>query len=207
MTKNRFSSAFTIVELLIVVVVIAILAAITIVSYNGIQARSQNAAIATELKQNTKTIMNAAIEPSSYLPVAVKATGLDALKLDMSKYKVVTYCATATDYVLLLELTNGKNYYQKNGEAMVNDDAIDSFQPCLTAGISSAQTTYLNLPASCATENGTCNFSGTATIVFGSAAQGRFNRALNRTSPVTCNNATFGDPAPTFPKACYVYPN
>lgn len=36
----RNKSGFTIVELLIVVVVIAILAAITIVSYNGIQARA-----------------------------------------------------------------------------------------------------------------------------------------------------------------------
>lgn len=37
-------NGFTIVELLIVVVVIAILAAITIVSYNGIQARAYTAA-------------------------------------------------------------------------------------------------------------------------------------------------------------------
>ncbi len=36
-------TGFTIVELLIVIVVIAILAAITIVAYNGIQARSRNA--------------------------------------------------------------------------------------------------------------------------------------------------------------------
>ena len=39
------SSAFTIVELLIVIVVIAILAAITIIAYNGLQARSRDAAL------------------------------------------------------------------------------------------------------------------------------------------------------------------
>lgn len=33
---------FTIVELLIVIVIIAILATVTIVSYNGIQARAKN---------------------------------------------------------------------------------------------------------------------------------------------------------------------
>lgn len=41
---NRKDQGFTIVELLIVVVVIAILAAITIVSYNGITTRANSAA-------------------------------------------------------------------------------------------------------------------------------------------------------------------
>lgn len=40
MTKSK--SGFTIVELLIVIVVIAILAAVTIVAFNGIQARTRN---------------------------------------------------------------------------------------------------------------------------------------------------------------------
>ncbi|MCA9336117.1 prepilin-type N-terminal cleavage/methylation domain-containing protein, partial [Candidatus Saccharibacteria bacterium] len=39
--KNK-KTGFTIVELLIVIVVIAILAAITIVAYNGIQQRSRD---------------------------------------------------------------------------------------------------------------------------------------------------------------------
>ena len=40
---------FTIVELLIVIVVIAILAAITIVAFNGIQQRAKNSAIQADL--------------------------------------------------------------------------------------------------------------------------------------------------------------
>ena len=47
---------FTIVELLIVVVVIAILAAITIVSYNGIQERARVAAISDGLKSIEKSM-------------------------------------------------------------------------------------------------------------------------------------------------------
>lgn len=44
------TKGFTIVELLIVVVVIAILAAITIVSYNGIQNRAHDSAVQSDLK-------------------------------------------------------------------------------------------------------------------------------------------------------------
>jgi len=43
MKKWAKQKGFTIVELLIVIVVIAILAAITVVAYNGIQTRSENA--------------------------------------------------------------------------------------------------------------------------------------------------------------------
>jgi len=43
-TTPRRSNGFTIVELLIVIVVIAILAAISIVAYNGIQQRANNSA-------------------------------------------------------------------------------------------------------------------------------------------------------------------
>ena len=43
------SPAFTIVELLIVIVIIAILAAITIISYNGITNRTKESSLKTEL--------------------------------------------------------------------------------------------------------------------------------------------------------------
>ncbi len=48
---------FTIVELLIVVVVIAILAAITVVSFNGIQQRSYNSAMLTAAKQSYTALL------------------------------------------------------------------------------------------------------------------------------------------------------
>ncbi len=48
---------FTIVELLIVIVVIAILAAISLVAYNGIQERARNTKINQDLASLQKAIM------------------------------------------------------------------------------------------------------------------------------------------------------
>ncbi|MFZ1301435.1 MAG: NHL repeat-containing protein [Candidatus Microsaccharimonas sp.] len=57
MRKNEHQQAgFTIVELLIVVVVIAILAAIAIVSYNGIQKRATESTMKNDLQGNAVTL-------------------------------------------------------------------------------------------------------------------------------------------------------
>jgi len=55
-TRLRHTKGFTIVELLIVIVVIAILAAITIVSYNGIQRRASNTNVLTSVSNWEKII-------------------------------------------------------------------------------------------------------------------------------------------------------
>jgi len=53
---KKTTSGFTIVELLIVIVVIGILAAITIVAYSGIQARSRDAARKNDLAGAVKAL-------------------------------------------------------------------------------------------------------------------------------------------------------
>jgi len=53
---RKATSGFTIVELLIVIVVIAILAAISIVAYNGIQDRARLAKVQSDLKAGVKLI-------------------------------------------------------------------------------------------------------------------------------------------------------
>lgn len=50
-------SGFTIVELLIVIIVIAILAAISVVAYNGIQTRAQNTQVVSGVNQYVKAIL------------------------------------------------------------------------------------------------------------------------------------------------------
>lgn len=57
--KQKMQRGFTIVELLIVIVVIGILAAITIVAYNGIQDRANLARIDSDLASLNKAIMAA----------------------------------------------------------------------------------------------------------------------------------------------------
>lgn len=59
MKRAKTNKGFTIVELLIVVVVIAILAAITIVAYNGIQNRAQAARADSDIATYNKAILSA----------------------------------------------------------------------------------------------------------------------------------------------------
>lgn len=69
MKKNpaiNTSRGFTIVELLIVVVVIAILAAITIVSYNGISSRAKESSLKTDLSTAVKKLNIEKIDSGSF---------------------------------------------------------------------------------------------------------------------------------------------
>lgn len=59
---RRRINGFTIVELLIVIVVIAILASVTVVAYNGIRQRTQTAAYAAAADQIDKTLRLARIQ-------------------------------------------------------------------------------------------------------------------------------------------------
>ena len=64
--RTKQSSGFTIVELLIVIVIIAILAAISIVLYNSIQARAVKTALQSDLRNASTKIDLAKAESGSY---------------------------------------------------------------------------------------------------------------------------------------------
>ena len=70
----RDTRGFTIVELLIVIVVIAILAAITIVAYNGIQNRAHDSAVQTDLRQLGQSMSRYYVENNDTFP-AMSASG------------------------------------------------------------------------------------------------------------------------------------
>lgn len=96
---------FTIVELLIVIVVIAILAAITIVAYTGIQDRAKQAAVQSAASQASKKVAAYAVDNTDLFPQD-EATFLSATSTaDTSELDYVYlvspdrkhYCVSATN--------------------------------------------------------------------------------------------------------------
>jgi prepilin-type N-terminal cleavage/methylation domain-containing protein len=93
--KNEISSGFTITELLIVVVVIAILASITIVSYRGISNRAYDAAVSSDLSTLAKKIEMFKAANSKF---PLTGTEFESLQYNASKS---AYQTTSTNYNLL----------------------------------------------------------------------------------------------------------
>ena len=82
---NKKQSGFTIVELLIVIVVIGILAAITIVAYNGVQNRANNTKIDTIAKEIAdKSEVYAADHEGTYPTASTDFSGTSALSANAS---------------------------------------------------------------------------------------------------------------------------
>lgn len=113
--KNRHtqlpkSSGFTIVELLIVIVVIAILAAITIVAYNGIQNRAKASATQQLASQAARKVLAFAVDNADYYPTSLSEAGIsDTTGLQYS------YNNSSTPHTFGITATNGTiSYYVSN---------------------------------------------------------------------------------------------
>ncbi len=113
--KNK--QGFTIVELLIVVVVIAILAAITIVSYNGIQTRTRDSERTAEVSTMMKAIEMYMAENGSYPSLGSDNTGYSYTAL--APFLVPKYISaipspptggTAADYWYVRGSESGRSY-------------------------------------------------------------------------------------------------
>jgi type II secretion system protein G len=111
---------FTIVELLIVIVVIGILAAITIVAYNGIQTRANDTAVKSDLSALAKKFALFNADNSRYPNNTTELASL-GFKASQGSYAVgpattynIFYCyATSanTSYALLATSKSGNRFY------------------------------------------------------------------------------------------------
>lgn len=91
-------SGFTIVELLVVIVVIGILAAISIVSFNGVTAKAEEVVVKSDLKNASTQLEITKIETGSY-----PATGADLKRSDGTEF---TYTFATGNYCLSATRTN-----------------------------------------------------------------------------------------------------
>lgn len=99
---------FTIVELLIVIVVIAILAAISIVAYRGIQERARASQASSALVQSKKKLELYKVDATTY-PTTGNLASAGVIDSDVSyQYSSdgTTYCLTATVGVTSYKATN-----------------------------------------------------------------------------------------------------
>lgn len=94
--QRTASSGFTIVELLIVIVVIAILAAITVVAFNGVQGRARDAQRVQDLKSIVKALEIYKVNTGDYpLPNSTMVGGSVAA----SGWEVSTFGSSPTDFL------------------------------------------------------------------------------------------------------------
>jgi len=131
--KNKQIPGFTIVELLIVIVVIGILAAITIVSFNGVQNKANDAAIQADFATIAKKleVYKTTISTSSQYPprlttaelgvsVSRSAYGNNYMQTgDVNGYNLL-YCVgvNADTYAVVARSRSGKTFAITNAKSL-----------------------------------------------------------------------------------------
>jgi prepilin-type N-terminal cleavage/methylation domain-containing protein len=171
MNKNR--SGFTIVELLIVIMVIAILAAISIVAFNGVQDRARASAAASSSTQAAKKVKvwqvdNEAISPTcgQFYTLVTGASG-SSCNFDYNdtnyQYRAGTngaYCVTTTvgnKSYRVSEATNpqagGCSGHGQGGVAAITNLAIDPSAVTSTSNFALMGTNYATFTSAIASDN------------------------------------------------------
>lgn len=145
----KTKSGFTIVELLIVIVVIAILAAISIVAYNGIQNRANNSTVTADLRQTYSKLQLFKIDKGNF-PLATSNDDINANFVTTRKVyggggNALIYCTNSTDAAIVGRSKSGMGYYHSsvNGSGEINPWPGDgNASLCPAAGIATTSTGY-----------------------------------------------------------------
>lgn len=99
LNKNHRLSGFTIVELLIVIVVIGILAAISVVAYSGIQNRANDTIVRSEISSIAKKIHADSVDRGEFIPGG-SAAG------DSTRFPGFTYSVSTDSYETSIQSLN-----------------------------------------------------------------------------------------------------
>ena len=138
------NKGFTIVELLIVIVVIGILAAIVIVAFNGVQNSAKNASLQSDMKGLAKNLEAYKAINGQYPAQSVPELEAANLKVTKSNYVETRnnlYYCRSTDtmhYAIGIDATNNTEYYLVDGTPiLVPNGSVNGANTC----------TYLNTTA------------------------------------------------------------
>src|SRR5690606_31007093 len=141
MRAQKKLPGFTIVELLIVIVVIAILAAISVAAYTGIQNRANDSAVHSDLANFAKLIELQKADLGTYPSSLTSSMGF---KFSKGSYGVdaqnrnLGYCYnSATDsYVLMANSTSGQ-YFQLHNGTITERTSTYGYGICSVIGLTS----------------------------------------------------------------------
>lgn len=106
---NIKQTGFTIVELLIVIVVIGILAAITIVAFNGVQTRANNTVVESNLTNVVKRFELFRAEYGQYPSTAAEYSQIktSGLRIKSTLLNTMLYCVDTASPNYYILLANG----------------------------------------------------------------------------------------------------
>lgn len=150
--KTKHQTGFTIVELLIVIVVIGILAAISIVAYNGVQNRANDTAVQSDLTNIAKKIRLFEAD-AGYYPAGSAQLATLGLKVSKSAYTHyfngtsyynIVYCrmpaVNPTQFAIVAYGKSGKNFqYSASGQlSEFSGSPTGSATACAAAGVTLA---------------------------------------------------------------------
>lgn len=134
-------TGFTIVELLIVIVVIAILASISVVAYNGIQSRANDVAVQADLGTFAKQMEMQKADLGAYPATLTSAMGFTFSRgsygLDFQNYNV-RYCYNSSNdsYILMANSKSG-NYFKAQNGIVQSTASTYGWGVCTQIGLSS----------------------------------------------------------------------
>lgn len=170
--KHKHQSAFTIVELLIVIIVIGILATIATVAYSNFQRRAQQAVLASDVRQAATQLEIARNDIGSY-----PATATDLKASPDTTYDYTTanneYCLTASSSVGSMYASSARPGKVGGGPCAAASWAFDG--DANDGSLNGNDATTTTNTASTTDRNGTANaaysFSGSGSFVLISNSQ------------------------------------